>query len=217
MFGPNKLKLSDKVTKKIMERMEPSSFDGIVVDKENLHLIWIGRYDQYGRPQFHFEGKYVLAKRLMYESWNGPIPDDQIVINTCKNKKCVRPDHLKAGQYFKETTRARNWRKHPVNKRNRCIVVVDERLMLKVLNGIKRGRLNSISEIGEFMNVDDCDVIKFLLNNNWLFINNYYTKDQLDELRAKVMPLVDVGVNQTDFPMRSFIDEYFKSRGCCST
>ena len=66
-------------------------------------------------------------------------------------------------------------------------------------------------------NVDDCDVIKFLLNNNWLFINNYYTEDQLDELRAKVIPLVDVGVNQTDFPMRSFIDEYFKSRGCCST
>ena len=125
MFGPNKLKLSDKVTKKLMERMEPSSFDGIVVDKVknidgivvdklNLHLIWIGRYDQYGRPQFHFEGKYVLAKKLMYESWYGPIPDDQIVINTCKNKKCVKPDHLKAGQYFKETTRARNWRKHPV-------------------------------------------------------------------------------------------------------
>ena len=75
-----------------------------------------------------------------------------------------------------------------LHKRNRCTVEVDEWLMLKVFNGIKCGRLNSISEIGEFMNVDDCDVIKFLSNNNWLFINNYYTEDELDELRAKVMP-----------------------------
>jgi hypothetical protein len=190
--------------------MEPSSLDSTIIDQNDVHLIWVGRFDKYDRPEFHYKGKYVLAKKLIYESWYGPIEDDQIVISQCRNNKCVKPDHLRASQYFYQKTRARNGRRHPVHRRRRWIIDVNEKLMLKVFNGIKCGRLNSIAEIGEFMNVDDCDVIEFISNNNWMFLNKYYSKEDLDQLRAKVIPKAITDCDK-QLITRRLCNEYFKS------
>jgi hypothetical protein len=212
---PNKLNLDIKTRKKLKDRIIIPQFNIAALDKENTCLEWVGYFDSYGRPSFHLNGQYRLVKHVMYESWFDKVEDGLAVINTCRNLKCVRPDHLKLSHYFYQKTWARGKKKDPKNPRKRLTILVNEKLLLQVFNAIKYGRLKSISEIGRFMNVDDSDVIEYLQNDNWMYINEYYTKEQLDELRAMVMPKEKE--NQNKFTMRKFLDEYFNNRGCCTT
>lgn len=39
----------------------------------------------------------VLAHRFAWENMNGPVPGGLIVMHTCDNPPCVRPDHLRLG------------------------------------------------------------------------------------------------------------------------
>jgi HNH endonuclease len=51
-----------------------------------------------------FERRMLLAHRLAYETWVGPIPAGLIVRHLCVNRHCIRPDHLEVG------TQAQNMR-----------------------------------------------------------------------------------------------------------
>ena len=55
--------------------------------------------------QFWFDGKLVLAHRFAYELEVGPIPDGIDTDHLCRNRLCVRPDHLEP------VTRAENKRR----------------------------------------------------------------------------------------------------------
>lgn len=51
----------------------------------------------YGRFKY---GDYVTnASRVAWQLVNGPIPDGQIILHTCDNPTCCRPDHLRLGTY----------------------------------------------------------------------------------------------------------------------
>lgn len=47
-----------------------------------------------GYGQFHYQGKPAYAHRWLYELAIGPIPDGLTLDHLCRNRKCVRPDHL---------------------------------------------------------------------------------------------------------------------------
>lgn len=47
-----------------------------------------------GYGQFHFDGKPNYAHRWIYELVNGPVGSDLTLDHLCRNRKCVRPDHL---------------------------------------------------------------------------------------------------------------------------
>jgi hypothetical protein len=157
-----------------------------IIDKEKACLEWKGPYDEYHRPIFKLNGAYRLTKRVMYESWYGEVDQNMTVVNSCRNKNCVRPDHLEMKYYFYPETYARNGKKDPKNKRKRLVVKVTEKMMENAFRGIDNGRYKTISEIGEYLNVDNDDAIKFLHNDNWMYINNIYSKVKLDELRNKI-------------------------------
>ena len=59
--------------------------------------------------------------------------------------------------------------------------------MLKVFNGIHCGRLKTIADIGEYLKINDEDVIKFLKNDKWHVIYRYYMKEDLDRLRSMII------------------------------
>jgi hypothetical protein len=155
-------------------------------DNSKICLEWSGPFDNFKRPKFYFDGKYIPAKRVMFESWFGPIDDEKVVSNTCCNKKCVRPDHLRQNYFFMEETFARNGMKDPKDRRRKMRVKIYEEHMLRVFNGIKGGWLKSINEIGVMLNVENSDVIEFLKNDKWDQINKFYSVDQLNEMRKKV-------------------------------
>ena len=56
-------------------------------------LEWQG-YTQRGYGRMRLADSFVLAHRLSYEMYVGPIPDGKQIDHLCFNPPCVNPDHL---------------------------------------------------------------------------------------------------------------------------
>ena len=68
------------------------------VDKSGECWEWKGYRTPKGYGTFSpSPGRRCLAHRFSSEMVDGPIPDDVIVMHTCDNPSCVRPDHLVRG------------------------------------------------------------------------------------------------------------------------
>lgn len=57
---------------------------------------WNGTITPSGYGHFYFEGRNHPAHRISYSWENGAIPDGLVVDHICRNKRCVRPTHLRA-------------------------------------------------------------------------------------------------------------------------
>lgn len=56
---------------------------------------WDGSLTDQGYGQFHFAPyRPVLAHRLAVHLDGRDVPEDMVVDHLCRNRKCVRPDHL---------------------------------------------------------------------------------------------------------------------------
>ena len=60
---------------------------------------WMACKEPDGSGRIGIDNKTVIAHRLSWELTYGSIPDCLMVIHTCGNKSCVRPDHLSLGTY----------------------------------------------------------------------------------------------------------------------
>jgi hypothetical protein len=58
---------------------------------------WIGSCNKWGRPLVYYQGKRVFVRRLLYQLAIGPLSDEERVISTCNNHRCVRHSHLVKG------------------------------------------------------------------------------------------------------------------------
>jgi hypothetical protein len=59
--------------------------------------LWVGpkNTDGYG-----IGPRMQPAHRISFELTKGPIPEGELVLHTCDNPPCVRPDHLKVGSHY---------------------------------------------------------------------------------------------------------------------
>lgn len=55
---------------------------------------WVGEIDSYGYGRMRVGGKYRKAHRVVYEELVGPIATGLTLDHLCRNRRCVRPDHL---------------------------------------------------------------------------------------------------------------------------
>lgn len=56
--------------------------------------IWIAGKSTKGYGKFNLGGRTVSAHRLSYEWARGPIPEGRELDHLCRNRACVKPDHL---------------------------------------------------------------------------------------------------------------------------
>ena len=114
-------------------------------DVHNECWEWIGSKTGSGYGQIWRDGKHVAAHRVAYEMFVGPIPDGHAVDHLCRNRLCVRPDHLQAldhhtnwSQWNMEKTHCING--HPYSGDNLRIKSSGERRCRICHNAQERGR-----------------------------------------------------------------------------
>lgn len=90
-------------------------------------------------------GARVLAHRLAYETWVGPIPEGLVVRHRCDNPPCINPNHLEIGTQKDNV--------HDMHSRNRRLATkiredsYPEIARLYYVEGLKQ------SEVGEVFGV----------------------------------------------------------------
>lgn len=57
--------------------------------------LWTGRPTAQGYGAIHWGGRHITAHRLSVEIHSGPIQDGLQVDHVCRNRLCVRPEHLR--------------------------------------------------------------------------------------------------------------------------
>lgn len=92
----------ERFTKKIAEPF----------DVHNDCWIWTAAKDKDGYGRFQVGYRCTNAHRVAYELFVGPIPEGHHVDHMCKNKSCVRPDHLQVLTHFENSGQGRRDKTH---------------------------------------------------------------------------------------------------------
>jgi hypothetical protein len=111
------------------------------------------------------DGREHYVHRLVYELTYGPIPPGWVVDHTCRNRACIRPDHLQA------VTRKQNNENLGVDPRNRSGVrgVSWDRINSKWRASVKHnGRAYNVGRFATLAEAERAVIAK----RNELFTNN---------------------------------------------
>jgi hypothetical protein len=74
--------------------------------------VWTGLRHPKGYGQFNAAGQSKYAHRYFYEFLNGHVPEGFELHHVCRNKSCVRPDHLECvthGENIRKAAEAGVW------------------------------------------------------------------------------------------------------------
>jgi hypothetical protein len=71
------------------------SIQARTVRTTNGCLEWTGSFNKI--PIKQHNGKTTSLRRLIYQRTRGDVPDDMVVLMTCKNKLCINSLHMKLG------------------------------------------------------------------------------------------------------------------------
>jgi hypothetical protein len=73
---------------KMLKRMESK------ITKTDYCWIWNRHVKTNGYAQILFNGREIMAHRVMYMLLIGEIPQDMQIDHLCRNKRCMNPNHM---------------------------------------------------------------------------------------------------------------------------
>jgi hypothetical protein len=75
------------------------------VQKGDGCWLWLAARLANGYGVFSYGGRPVYAHRFVYELTFGPLPEGTEIDHLCRNRWCVRPDHLEAVPHVENVRR----------------------------------------------------------------------------------------------------------------
>lgn len=132
--------------------------------------------------------KTFRAHRFIYECYNGPIPNDLIVLHKCDNPGCVNPNHLYAGTYKQNTQDmiTKNRQKNVKGSDVGTSVLTNEDV-LTILNNIENGSFNNIDQICNIYHVSTNTIYRILKRERWTHLTSNYSDQTLQQFRSKII------------------------------
>jgi hypothetical protein len=76
------------------------------VEKTEDCWLWVGAIGSSGYGRLKVAGRDVGAHRFAFELLVGPIPEGLTIDHLCRNRPCVKPDHLEPVTLAENTRRA---------------------------------------------------------------------------------------------------------------
>ena len=70
------------------------------VNKTSSCWLWTSDVDATGYGRFWFEGRNAIAHVVLWEHYNGAVPDGQELMHACDVRNCVRPQCLSLGTHL---------------------------------------------------------------------------------------------------------------------
>lgn len=88
---------SDKGVPKIplLDRIE-SKYEAVT---ESGCWIWTASVNKAGYGQISMPGRPMLAHRVCWEFYKGPIPNGKFICHKCDTPGCINPDHMFVGDH----------------------------------------------------------------------------------------------------------------------
>lgn len=83
-------------------------------------LIWPGSKTLNGYGEASINGKRGRVHRLVYEHYNGPVPEGMDVCHTCDTRACIEPSHLWVGTRKQNMEDCLAKKRHDSMKRTHC-------------------------------------------------------------------------------------------------
>lgn len=137
-------------------------------------LIWSRGVNQHEYGVISLAGKAILAHRLSYETFVGPIPKGKIIDHICGTRSCIEPSHLRV------VTRGQNSQYRPGMAMNP-----------RALSGILGVHYNEPTSSWQ---------AKFMLDGEWHFVGSFDTVEEaalaVRERRAEVNGMGDPESNR---------------------
>lgn len=91
--------------------------------------VWLGPLMLGGRyGGISVQGKTKPAHKVAWESVNGPVPEGLELDHLCRNRRCVRPDHLEPVTHLENMRRGARAQEVPL-RGYRCRFHADERMV----------------------------------------------------------------------------------------
>lgn len=153
-------------------------------DNEDECWIWTSYKNKDGYGMTSFEGKiHRLVHRIIFECYNGPIPDKMLVLHTCDNPPCCNPNHLFLGTVSDNVKDRVNKQRSASGERNNKATMTDQEIY-QILTNINNGKYKSIAQICQECHISRRIIENILRGENWLHISKDF---DLKYLRSKII------------------------------
>lgn len=90
-------------------RLPQRFWDKVVPESETGCWLWVGYTMPGGYGQCRYEGKAALVHRITYDTLVGSIGPEKQIDHLCRQRSCVRPDHLEMVTHRENLLRGVGW------------------------------------------------------------------------------------------------------------
>lgn len=132
---------------------------------------WSGYLDKNGRGRLlrnNIKDNHILAHRLSYLLFYGPIPDNLKVCHKCDNPSCVNPEHLFLGTQTDNIKDCVYKQRHSFGERNGRVKLKERDVRMIVY--MWRTKEFTQREIADIYNISRCSVKDIVNRRRWKYI-----------------------------------------------